>query len=153
MLHPVFPGHPHIGQQGVRYALVRLGLPQRFRHRLSNALKHLLRSIDAADFSSELQQLLRCRICLGLAPSRTKSIAVSYDGRISEGVYRVQTVNNYHERFKTWVNRQLRGVSTRHLPNYLAWMRLWEWFKEGIKPEHFVVSGLRKQLINIPATS
>jgi len=46
------------------------------------------------------------------------------------------------------VNRQLRGVSTKHLPNYLAWMRLWEWFKEGIKPEHFVVSGLGKQLIN-----
>jgi hypothetical protein len=62
-------------------------------------------------------------------------------------------VNNYHERFKTWVNRQLRGVSTKHLPNYLAWMRLWEWFKEGIKPEHFVVSGLGRQLINVPATS
>jgi len=27
-------------------------------------------------------------------------------------------------------------------------MRLWEWFKEGVKPEHFVVSGLGKQLIN-----
>lgn len=78
----------------------------------------------------------------------SKSVAVGYDGRISEGVYHVQTVNNYHERFKTWVNRQLRGVSTRHLPNYLAWMRLWEWFKEGVKPEHFVVSGLGKQLIN-----
>lgn len=78
---------------------------------------------------------------------------MSYDGRISEGVYHVQKVNNYHERFKTWVNRQLRGVSTKHLPNYLAWMRLWEWFKEGIKPEHFVVSGLGKQLINVPATS
>jgi transposase-like protein len=83
----------------------------------------------------------------------SKSIAVSYDGRVSEGVYHVQTVNNYHERFKTWVNRQLRGVSTKHLPNYLAWMRLWEWFKEGVKPEHFVVSGLGKQLINVPATS
>ncbi len=79
----------------------------------------------------------------------SKSVAVSYDGRVSEGVYHVQTVNNYHERFKTWVNRQLRGVSTKHLPNYLAWMRLWEWFKEGVKPEHFVVSGLGKQLINV----
>lgn len=83
----------------------------------------------------------------------SKSVAVSYDGRVREGVYHVQTVNNYHERFKTWVNRQLRGVSTKHLPNYLAWMRLWEWFKEDIKPEHFVVSGLGKQLINMPATS
>jgi len=24
----------------------------------------------------------------------------------------------------------------------------WEWFKDGIKPEHFVISGLGKQLIN-----
>lgn len=30
---------------------------------------------------------------------------------------------------------------------------LLEWFKEGVKPEHFVVSGLGKQLINVPATS
>lgn len=70
-------------------------------------------------------------------------------GRVSEGVYHVQTVNNCHERFKTWVNRQLRGVSTKYLPNYLDWMRLWEWFKEGVKPEHFVVSGLGKQIINV----
>lgn len=88
------------------------------------------------------------RTAAGKLGVTSKSIAVSYDGRISEGVYHVQTVNNYHERFKTWVNRQLRGVSTKHLPNYLAWMRLWEWFKEGIKPKHFVVSGLGKQLIN-----
>lgn len=78
----------------------------------------------------------------------TKSIAVSYDGRVSEGVYHVQTVNNYHERLKTWTNRQLRGVATKYLDNYLAWMRMWEWFKEGVKPEHFIVSGLGRQLIN-----
>lgn len=70
MHHPILPDHPNIGQQGIRYALVRLGLPQSFRHRLSNAMKHLLRSIDAADFSPELQQLLRYRTCLSLAPSR-----------------------------------------------------------------------------------
>lgn len=78
----------------------------------------------------------------------SKSIAVTYDGRISEGVYHIQTVNNYHERLKSWVNRQLRGVSTKHLPNYLAWMRLWEWFEDGAKPEHFIVSGLGLQVIN-----
>ena len=78
----------------------------------------------------------------------TKSIAVSYDGRILEGVYHVQTVNNYHERLKTWTNRKLRGVSTKYLPNYLAWMRVWEWFKDGVKPEHFILSGLGLQQIN-----
>lgn len=78
----------------------------------------------------------------------TKSIAVSYDGRVSEGVYHVQTVNNYHERLKTWTNRQLRGLATKYLDNYLAWMRMWEWFKEGVKPAHFIVSGLGQQIIN-----
>lgn len=77
----------------------------------------------------------------------TKPIAMGYDGRVSEVVYHVQTVNNYHERFKTWGNRQLRGVPTKHLPSYLAWTRNWEGFKDRIKPEYFVVSGLGKQLI------
>jgi len=78
-----------------------------------------------------------------------KSIAVSYDGRVLEGVYHVQTVNNYHERLKSWLNGSLRGVSTKYMPNYLAWMRTLEWFKDqGVKPEHFVLSGLGQQLIN-----
>jgi hypothetical protein len=71
-----------------------------------------------------------------------KSIAASYHERVSEGVHQVQTVHNDHERFKTWVNRQLCDVSTKHRPNYLAWMRLWAWSKEGVKSQHFVVSGL-----------
>lgn len=32
-------------------------------------------------------------------------------------------VNAHHERLKTFVNRLLRGVSTRYLPNYLGWLR------------------------------
>lgn len=31
----------------------------------------------------------------------SKSVSAGYNGRISEGVYHVQTVNNCHERFKT----------------------------------------------------
>lgn len=79
----------------------------------------------------------------------TESIAVSYDGRVSEGIYHLQTVNNYHERLKTWTNRQLRGAATKHRDNYLAWMRMREWFKEGVEPEHFIISVLGRQLINI----
>ena len=71
----------------------------------------------------------------------SKSIAVGFDGRVSEGVYHVQTVNNDHERFKTRVNHQLRGVSTKHLPNDLAWMRLWEWFKEASSPSTSLFQG------------
>ena len=54
--------------------------------------------------------------------------------------------------YATTANRQLRGVSTKHLRNYLAWMLRWVWFKEGIKSEHFLVSALGKQLI-VPVTS
>jgi transposase-like protein len=77
-----------------------------------------------------------------------KSIAVTYDGRVQDGVYHVQTVNNYHARLKAWINGKLRGVATKYLPNYLAWMRMWEWFKDGIRPDHFIISGLGHQLIN-----
>ena len=74
---------------------------------------------------------------------------MSYDGRVQGGVYHVQTVNNYHQRLRGWVNGELRGVSTKYMPNYLAWMRTREWFKDqGVKPEHFVLSGLGQQLIN-----
>jgi len=27
-------------------------------------------------------------------------------------------------------------------------MRMWEWLKEGVKPEHFIMSGLGRQLFN-----
>jgi transposase-like protein len=77
-----------------------------------------------------------------------KSIAVTYDGRVLEGVYHVQTVNNYHARLKAWINGRLRGVATKYMPNYLAWMRMWEWFRDGVKPEHFIISGLCHQLFN-----
>ena len=56
-----------------------------------------------------------------------KSLVVSYDGHVMDGVYRVQSVNSYRERLKPWVNRQLRGVATKNLPLDLAWMRLRTW--------------------------
>jgi transposase-like protein len=76
------------------------------------------------------------------------SVAVSYGPRVAEGVYHVQSVNSYHERLKTWLNRDRRGVATKYLPNYLAWMRISEWYKGELKPEYFVISGLGRQLIN-----
>lgn len=79
----------------------------------------------------------------------SKAIAVSCDGRVSKSDHHVQTVNNYYEQSKTRVNRQIRSVSTKRFPNYLAWVRLWDWFKEGIKTEHFIIFGLGKQLINV----
>ncbi len=82
---------------------------------------------------------------LGVA---SKHVPVSSAGRVTEQIYHVQSVNRYHEVLKTWINRELRGVSTRYLPNYLAWMRMRQWFKDELRPEHFIVSGIGKQLIN-----
>lgn len=39
--------------------------------------------------------------------------------------YHIQNVNNYISRLKRWMVR-FHGVATAYLPNYLAWMRLFE---------------------------
>jgi hypothetical protein len=77
-----------------------------------------------------------------------KSIPVSYGPCVADGVCHVQTVNSYHERLQTWLCRGLRDGSTNYLPNYLGWMRIAEWYPDGLKAEHFVISGLGRQLIN-----
>jgi len=35
------------------------------------------------------------------------------------GIYHLNNVNAYHSRLKRWL-RPFNGVSTKHLPNYLA---------------------------------
>ena len=76
------------------------------------------------------------------------SVPVSYGPRVVDGVYHVQSVNSYHERLKTWLNRDRRGIATKYLPNYLAWMRMSEWYKGDLRTEYFVISGPGRQLIN-----
>lgn len=65
-----------------------------------------------------------------------------------DNVYHVQSINSYHEKHKAWIQRERRGVSTKYPPKYLAWKRVLEWFKTGIKPEHFIASALAHQVIN-----
>ena len=82
---------------------------------------------------------------------KVEALAVAYDGRTrtgAEGVFHVQTVNNYHERLKSWIDRVLRGVATKNLPLYLAWMRIREWFKDAVTPEHYLLTALNRQVIN-----
>lgn len=55
---------------------------------------------------------------------QTKTFIASYARPELDKVYHVQSANNYHERLKTWIQRELRGVATKYLPNYLSWMRL-----------------------------
>jgi hypothetical protein len=77
-----------------------------------------------------------------------KSVATGWHGPVLDKIYHVQSVNSDHERLNTWLQRKFRGVATKYLPNYLAWRRVLEWFKEDVLPEHFVKSALGTQVID-----
>lgn len=77
-----------------------------------------------------------------------KMFSASKHGCPINPAFHVQTVNSYHERLKTWIDRIFRGVATKYLPNYLAWQRLLSWYKNGVNPEQFITSALGRQLIN-----
>lgn len=49
--------------------------------------------------------------------------------RVIEGVYHIQTLNNYMMRWKSWLKR-FCGVGTAYLENYLSWFRFMEQNKE-----------------------
>jgi hypothetical protein len=66
-----------------------------------------------------------------------------------DGVYHVQSANSYHERLKSRVNRKLRGVATKNLPLYLAWIRSRTWGASGVEPRDILASALGKQVINL----
>lgn len=80
---------------------------------------------------------------------QTKSFVASYHGPVLDKVYHVQSANHYHERLKSWIQRKLRGVATKYLPNYLAWQRLMSWGKTGVSAEEVIASALGKQVINV----
>lgn len=88
---------------------------------------------------------LRIQKALGVP---VKSVATKWNGPVLDNIYHVQSVNSYHERLKTWLQRKFRGVATKYLPNYLAWRRVLEWFREDIQPNHFIASALGRQVIN-----
>lgn len=80
---------------------------------------------------------------------QTKSFTAGRARLDLDKVYHIQSANSYHERLKTWMQRGLRGVSTLHLPNYLAWMRIRSWNKEGLSPAEIIASAMGKQIINL----
>ena len=78
----------------------------------------------------------------------TKQFVASYDGHVREGGFHVQNVNNYHGRLQGWILYRLRGVATKYLSNYLAWMRLMSWKHQGIDADEIVTSAMGRQAIN-----
>ncbi len=122
----------------------------------------VLTRVTAAEVTSALRDVVRrgqTVVCtdgssafLGLEKDlgvSAKSLVVSFDGHVVDGVYHVQSANNYHERLKSWVNRKLRGVATKNLPLYLAWMRLHTWRADGTEPRDILASALGRQVINL----
>lgn len=80
---------------------------------------------------------------------RTESVKGGRTRRGAKGTFHVQSANSYHERLKTWIQRQLRGVASKYLPHYLAWHQLRTWNKQGVPPSVFITSALGRQTINV----
>ncbi|MBF4333041.1 IS1595 family transposase [Vibrio anguillarum] len=60
--------------------------------------------------------------------------------RVVEGIYHIQTLNNYMMRWKAWL-RRFNGIGTDYIENYLSWFRFMEdnteysdqtWIKEAL---------------------
>ena len=49
--------------------------------------------------------------------------------RVVDGIYHIQTLNNWMMRWKQWL-RQFNGVGTAYLDNYIAWFRQMEQAKD-----------------------
>ncbi|MBB1420239.1 IS1595 family transposase, partial [Pseudoalteromonas sp. SG44-1] len=45
--------------------------------------------------------------------------------RVVEGIYHIQTLNNYMMRWKAWL-RRFNGIGTDYIENYLSWFRFME---------------------------
>lgn len=78
-----------------------------------------------------------------------KRFVASQDGHVRDKVYHVQSVNHYHERLGSWICRRLRGVATKYLSHYLAWMRLMSWKNVGVSAADIVGSALGRQVVNL----
>jgi len=51
-----------------------------------------------------------------------KRLIAQDNSRVIEGVYHIQTLNNFTQRWKGWLKR-FHGVGTAHVDNYLGWFR------------------------------
>lgn len=61
---------------------------------------------------------------------------------VKQKIYHIQHVNSAHSRMKDWIDKELHGVATRYLQNYLNWFRLKEKFKGSVFMNKMVFSAL-----------
>lgn len=55
---------------------------------------------------------------------------LSLNKRVIQGLYHVQNVNSYHQRFKSWM-RRFNGVAAKYLNNYVHWFEFLERVAKG----------------------
>ncbi|MTI66981.1 MAG: IS1595 family transposase [Firmicutes bacterium] len=55
-----------------------------------------------------------------------KTLNASKKQRVVEKVYHIQHVNSDHSRLEDWINRRFKGVATKYMDNYLAWLKFLE---------------------------
>ncbi len=66
---------------------------------------------------------------------------------VKQGKYHIQHVNSLHSRLKKWINKDLYGVATKYLQNYLNWFR----FQEKFKTQNYVKKIIVASLTNTKA--
>jgi transposase-like protein len=101
------------------------------KEELSKALTPLLStdSVLCTDGNLSYQSIVKN---LNIKIEHKRLIALD-NTHVIDGVYHIQTLNNYMMRWKKWLKR-FNGVGTEYLDNYLAWFRFMEEKKqEGSK--------------------
>ena len=53
-----------------------------------------------------------------------KIIAYKNKRVLKNRAYHIQTINNYHQQIRNWVQKKFYGVATKYLQNYLNWLSL-----------------------------
>jgi len=59
--------------------------------------------------------------------------------RVKKDIVHLRYVSDYQEKLKGWILGHFRGVATKYLPNYLAWMRELDEFEGKISPLTFLL--------------
>ncbi len=61
---------------------------------------------------------------------------------VKKGTFHIQNINSLHSRLKSWINKDLYGVSTKYLQNYLNWFHLKEKFKNENQLQNILLLSL-----------
>lgn len=59
--------------------------------------------------------------------------------QVKKDIVHLRYVSDYQEKLKSWILDHFRGVATKYLPNYLAWMRELDEFEGDISPLTFLL--------------